>query len=92
MTTNQKRLERIHQCLSQQLQPSTLEVVDDSHLHVGHAGAKSGLGHFRVTISADCFAGKTKLECHRLIYAALGKMMTTDIHALQIIIQPGEKK
>lgn len=64
--------------------PSELEVVDESHLHVGHEGAKDGRGHFRVTIVSDQFAGRRPIECHRMVFAALEDMMRTDIHALSI--------
>jgi BolA family transcriptional regulator, general stress-responsive regulator len=82
---NEQRVEKIKRLLTEHLSPSTLDVLDESHLHAGHAGAKSGLGHFAVAISATEFAGKNPLECHRMIYAALGDMMQTDIHALRMI-------
>ena len=64
--------------------PIHLQVKDQSHLHAGHAGARDGMGHFEATIVADAFAGKGRIERHRLVYAALGTMMQTDIHALKI--------
>ncbi|NVJ48832.1 MAG: BolA family transcriptional regulator [Gammaproteobacteria bacterium] len=82
---NQQRMQDIHQRL-QSLSPTTLEVIDDSHLHAGHAGAKSGKGHFTVVIASPAFSGKRPLQCHQMVYAALGEMMTTDIHALSIKI------
>ena len=82
---NANRIEAIKAALSK-LNPTELMVVDNSHLHVGHAGAKSGKGHFAVSIQASCFEGKTRLQCHRLIYEALGALMDTDIHALEIKI------
>ena len=66
------------------LQPVTLEVVDDSHRHAGHEGARDGRGHFTVRIVSPVFAGKAPLARHRAVYAALGEMMQTDIHALAI--------
>ena len=63
--------------------PVALEVIDDSHNHVGHAGARDGRGHFNVDIVSDGFAG-APLARHRAVYAALGDMMETDIHALSI--------
>lgn len=82
MTTDRVRAieERLHGGLS----PSHLQVKDQSHLHAGHAGARDGMGHFEVTIVADVFEGKSRIERHRLIYAALGPLMKTDIHALKI--------
>ena len=73
------------------LAPATLEVLDESHLHVGHAGARDGRGHFFVRIQGDCFTGLPPLARHRAVYAALGDLMTSDIHALRIsAMAPGE--
>lgn len=77
------RVERIREALAV-LQPVTLEVVDDSHRHAGHEGARDGRGHFTVRIVSPVFAGKAPLARHRAVYAALGEMMQTDIHALAI--------
>ena len=66
------------------LQPSRLELVDDSTLHAGHEGAKGGGGHYRLTIVSPQFAGKNTVARHRMIYAALGPMMQQQIHALAI--------
>ena len=65
------------------LAPSFLEILDDSGLHAGHAGASGG-GHFRLTIVSPVFVGKRTMERHRMVYDALGKMMQQDIHALAI--------
>lgn len=78
------RLERIEQQLRANFDPSELEVADESHLHVGHAGARDGRGHFRVRIRAGAFAGQPLVKRHRMVYDALGEMMKTDIHALSI--------
>lgn len=78
------RLERIRAALEQAFAPSALDVVDDSHRHAGHAGARDGRGHFNVRIRSAAFAGMTPLARHRAVYAALGEMMQTDIHALSI--------
>ena len=84
------RIERIRQALAA-LQPVTLEVVDDSHKHAGHEGARDGRGHVTVRIVSPVFAGKAPLARHRAIYAALGEMMQTDSHALAIEAKaPGE--
>lgn len=66
------------------LQPSRLEISDDSALHAGHEGAKGGGGHYSLTIVSPQFSGKNTLARHRLIYAALGTMMQQQIHALAI--------
>lgn len=74
----------IRERLSRALSPVTLEITDESHKHIGHAGAKGGGGHFRVLVVADGFAGKTLLERHRLVYDALGDAMQHEVHALSI--------
>lgn len=81
---NQQRIVKMRQLLEQALQPSHLEIIDDSHLHAGHAGAKEGKGHFTVIIKSTNFAGKRRIQQHQMIYQALGDMMQTDIHALAI--------
>lgn len=78
------RVARIREKLEAAFRPDVLEVVDESHLHAGHPGAASGLGHFRVQIVSDRFANVSTLERHRLVYHALGSMMQTDIHALSV--------
>jgi len=65
------------------LAPGALEVVDDSHLHVGHAGAREGR-HFTVRISSARFEGLTRVARHRLVYDALQGLMPLGIHALAI--------
>lgn len=77
-------MERIQALLETALAPEALDVVDESHLHVGHAGARDGRGHFRVRIRCRALAALPRLARHRRIYAALGEMMTRDIHALTI--------
>ena len=73
------------------LAPVELDVEDESHRHVGHAGARDGRGHFRVRIVSGAFEGLAPLARHRAVYAALGDMMQTDIHALAIDARaPGE--
>ena len=81
---NPMRVERIRERLTQALSPVSLDVSDDSHKHAGHAGARGGQGHFGVDIVSTAFAGKLPLARHRLVYAALGEMMQTDIHARAI--------
>ncbi|MFO7762508.1 MAG: BolA family protein [Wenzhouxiangellaceae bacterium] len=80
----EERVGRIRALLERALAPEALEVIDESHLHVGHAGAQDGRGHFRIRIKASCFAGRSRLARHRMIYQAMGDMMDTDIHALAI--------
>ncbi|MGH8041724.1 MAG: BolA family protein [Rudaea sp.] len=71
-------------CLEHELSPNRLAIEDDSYQHVGHAGARDGRGHYRVHIVAAAFAGLPPLARHRRVYAALGDMLQTDIHALAI--------
>ncbi len=78
------RVERIRIALQAELAPTALDVIDESHKHAGHAGARDGRGHFAVNIVSDAFAGLAPLARHRRVYAALGEMMQTDIHALSI--------
>ena len=78
------RVERIRAALEAALAPQALDVVDDSARHAGHEGARDGRGHFNVDIVSEAFAGLPPLARHRKVYAALGEMMQTDIHALAI--------
>ncbi len=78
------RVAAIRDALEAAFTPSELEIRDDSHRHAGHAGARDGRGHFDVRIVSKAFAGMTPLARHRAVYAALGDLMTTDIHALSI--------
>lgn len=66
------------------LAPLRLVVTDDSHRHVGHEGARDGRGHFAVEIVSAQFEGALPLSRHRRVFAALGSLMDTDIHALGI--------
>jgi BolA protein len=85
------RAERLTQRLRERLAPDELEVIDDSHLHAGHAGAADGRGHFTVIVVSPRFAGLNTVKRHRLVYESVGDMMITDIHALSIqALAPGE--
>ncbi|HEY8856146.1 MAG TPA: BolA family protein [Rugosibacter sp.] len=66
------------------LKPTELTVIDDSALHAGHAGARSGGGHYRLTIMSPRFSGCNTMQKHRLVYDALGPLMKREIHALSI--------
>ena len=77
--------ETIRQKLEARLQPDELDVVDESHLHAGHAGARpEGESHFRVFIVSAAFAGLSRVARQRLVYRALAEEMKSDIHALAI--------
>jgi BolA protein len=86
-----ERIERIRARLTQALQPESLEIIDESAKHAGHAGAASGGGHFIVQIVATAFQDKPLIQRHRLVYEALGDMLQRAIHALSIqAATPGE--
>jgi BolA protein len=77
--------EEIERRLTAALRPVELGVVDESHRHAGHAGARpGGQSHFRVRVVAAAFAGRTRIERQRMVYAALGDLMTSDVHALAL--------
>jgi BolA protein len=80
----QARTELIRIRLTEALAPEMLEIEDESHLHAGHAGARDGRGHFRVTVVSPRFAGLSRIARHRLVFAALDDLMQTDIHALTL--------
>jgi len=79
-----QRIEKIRTRLTIALEPTELEVSDESHKHIGHEGAKSGKGHFHVRITSERFNDLSAIRRHQLIYAAIGDLMDTDIHALGI--------
>ncbi|MEN8196331.1 MAG: BolA family protein [Pseudomonadota bacterium] len=65
--------------------PERLDIVDESHLHAGHAGARpEGESHFRVEIVAVAFDGKSRVERQRMVYAALSEELATEVHALAL--------
>ncbi len=77
-------LQRIEQKLAV-LNPDSVELIDDSDEHAGHAGAaESGGGHFQLVIVSPVFEGKSVQARHRLVHAALGDMFKKEIHALTI--------
>ncbi|WP_318284949.1 BolA family protein [Halomonas denitrificans] len=82
-----RRVAMIRERIEAALDPDALDVIDESHLHVGHPGARDGRGHFRVRIRSEELAAQSRIARHRSIYAALGDLMTTDIHALAIDVE-----
>lgn len=84
--------ERIAGKLEAQLSPQQLRVIDESHQHHGHAGwREGGETHFRVEIVSPAFAGKSRLDRHRLVNAALAEELADRVHALAIAARaPGE--
>ena len=86
MLTSAERIALIHERLTTALAPTHLEIIDESYLHKGHAGAKTGAGHFAIEISSKTLADKNAVQAHRLIYAALNDLIPKEIHALRIKI------
>jgi len=80
----EQRVAAIRAAIEQALAPVALEIEDESHRHAGHAGARDGRGHFRVDVVSAAFAGLAPLARHRAVYAAVGPLMETDVHALAI--------
>jgi BolA protein len=75
----------------QVLEPKRIDVVDDSAKHAGHEGAKSGGGHYRLTLVSARFHGLPRLARHRLVYDAAGDLMQREIHALTMVLQTPEE-
>jgi BolA family transcriptional regulator, general stress-responsive regulator len=76
--------EQLRAALERALMPRSLEIIDDSARHAGHPGARAG-GHFRVTLVAEAFRGRSRLERHRLVYDAVAPLMRDGVHALNIV-------
>ena len=77
------RVALLRSALQQALEPTLLEIRDDSAAHAGHAGAREG-GHFHVLIASPRFIGLAPLQRHRLVYDAAGALLKTQVHALSI--------
>ena len=78
--------------LNSVLSPTVIELVDDSEAHRGHGGYNpAGESHFTLAIESPAFAGKNRVERQRMVYAALGDLMVSRVHALSIKASaPGE--
>jgi BolA protein len=83
-STFSSREERLRARLEARFAPLELVIEDESRFHAGHAGAAGGQSHYRVRIVAEAFRGVAPVARHRLVYAAVGDMMQSDIHALAI--------
>jgi BolA protein len=70
--------------LLESLDPLSVDIIDESHKHAGHAGSRDGAGHYRLQIVTTKFIGKNTMARHRMIYSALDGMMKSEIHALNI--------
>jgi BolA protein len=81
------RIAVLRERLTEALRPESLEIVDESARHAGHAGAAGGGGHFLVNIVSTAFEGTSLIQRHRMVYDAVGDMMHTEIHALSIQAQ-----
>ncbi len=79
-----ERRERIEERLRERLAAEHVEVIDESHLHAGHAGARGGAGHFRALVVSAKFEDHSPVEAQRLVYEALDDLMGPEIHALSI--------
>ena len=77
-------IDHIRERLRSRLQAESVEIENQSHLHVGHAGAAGGGGHYAVTVVSKTFEGLNTLTRHRLVYAAVEDLMKKEIHALSI--------
>ncbi len=86
-----ERVSRIRAALEKELAPTRLEIVDDSARHAGHAGAREG-GHFQVRLTSAAFRGKSAIQRHRLVFAAVSGLMKSDIHALNIDARTPEEE
>jgi BolA protein len=88
--TDSPLVAEIRAALMRDLAPSSLEIIDDSARHAGHAGAREG-GHFQVSLVSKAFQGRAQLERHRLVYAAVAPLMSRGIHALNIVARTPEE-
>jgi len=93
MDTPSTRADRIEAALRAAFAPLRLEVVDESHRHAGHAGARAGgQTHYAVLLVSDSFAGQPRVARHRLVNAALAGEFDTGLHALTLTLRtPGEQ-
>ena len=75
----------IVETLTRELEPSELRVDDESHLHAGHGGWRpSGETHFRINVVSKAFAGKSRVECHRIVNGMLAPAFAQGLHALAV--------
>jgi BolA protein len=83
---------RIKAKLEAGLEPTRLDVADESHLHAGHGGAREGgETHYRIKVASARFSGKGRVERHRMVYALLADEIAAGVHALALqTLAPGE--
>lgn len=87
---NAVRMETMERLLREALPVEALELVDESHLHVGHVG-HGGAGHFSLFIVSEAFAGKGRVQRHQLVYKILAQLMGREIHALAIVAKTSKE-
>lgn len=78
------RVQAIEEALRDGLEAQHVAVIDQSSLHEGHPGAEAGGGHFQVLVVSERFRGLSRIAAQRVVYEALGQLMTNDIHALSM--------
>jgi BolA protein len=83
MSSSEQRIVMIRDRLEEAFAPTSLEIIDESHKHAGHASA-GGAGHFIVKIVSKVFEGKNPVQRHRMVFEAMSDLMHTEIHALSI--------
>jgi len=84
MSQHQDCINFMQTLLTESFQPTQLEIIDESHKHIGHAGAANGQGHFWIKIVSDMFNNVPLVQRHRLIYDTLSQVMNSRVHALRI--------
>ena len=84
MMTPQERIALIEKRLRDALSPTLIHIKDESHLHIGHEGAKTGASHFALTIVSEKFANLSAVKRHQLVYEQLNDLIPKEIHALKI--------
>lgn len=84
------KVAQLRAAIERDLTPLSLEIIDDSSKHAGHAGAREG-GHYRVAVVASAFSGRSQLERHRLVYAAVAPLFGQGVHALSIVARAPEE-
>ena len=85
------RVNIIRERIETALSPAKLEITDDSHLHVGHAGAQGGAGHYSVFVVSSKFNGLNRIKRHQAVYQTVNDLMPNEIHALSIEAQTPEE-
>ncbi len=80
----EERLKMVEQRVRAAIDPVHLQILDESHRHRGHEGARSGGSHYRLTVVSERFVGRSRLARHRMLYDAVGDAMNREIHAFAL--------